>query len=184
MSKQDWSQSLRQLGQKLGKFKYPLLIFLLGLVLVAIPTKKPKQSVPDTVQEPAAQTEKADDGLRDTEEKLEQILSRIEGAGRVQVMLEYASGEKTVYQMDNSQEVSTQADGKQTRTENQTVLASGAQAGDTPVAVQTLKPTYRGALVVSDGAGNAAVRLDLVNAVSSLTGLGADKITVVKMKSE
>lgn len=182
MSKHDWGQSLHQLGQKLGKFKYPLLIFLLGLVLVAIPTQKQK-TAPAPAEEPVAQNVPTDT-LRDTEEKLEQILSRIEGAGRVQVMLEYASGEKTVYQMDNSQEVSTQTDGKQTRTENQTVLASGAQAGDTPVAVQTLKPTYRGALVVSDGAGNAAVRLDLVNAVSSLTGLGADKITVVKMKSE
>ena len=36
--------------------------------------------------------------------------------------------------------------------------------------------------LVAQGAGNAAVRLELVNAVSALLGLGTDKISVVKMK--
>ena len=43
-------------------------------------------------------------------------------------------------------------------------------------------PQFQGALIVSEGADNAAVRWNIVSAVSSLTGLGTDKITVVKMK--
>ena len=37
--------------------------------------------------------------------------------------------------------------------------------------------------MVCDGGGNDAVRLQVVSAVSSLTGLGADRVTVVKRQS-
>ena len=48
--------------------------------------------------------------------------------------------------------------------------------------VQTMEPTFMGAIIAAEGADQASVRLDLVNAVSSLTGLGADRITVIKLK--
>ena len=49
---------------------------------------------------------------------------------------------------------------------------------------KTLYPVYQGAVVVCEGAERAAVRLAIVEAVSSLTGLGSDKISVIKMKSK
>ena len=52
---------------------------------------------------------------------------------------------------------------------------SGAQA---VVPLQTVAPQFRGALVVCPGGGDAQVRLKLIEAVSALTGLGADKISV------
>lgn len=42
--------------------------------------------------------------------------------------------------------------------------------------------SHSGAVVLCDGAGNAAVRLAVTNAVASYTGLGCDKIQVMKMK--
>ena len=41
-------------------------------------------------------------------------------------------------------------------------------------------PVFQGAVVVSQGGDRAEVRLLLTQAVSSLTGLGADKITICK----
>ena len=38
-----------------------------------------------------------------------------------------------------------------------------------------------GAVVVCDGADNAAVRLDILRAIGSYTGFGSDRITVLKM---
>ena len=40
-----------------------------------------------------------------------------------------------------------------------------------------------GTVVVCDGAGNAAVRLDIIHAIGSYTGFGSDKITVLKMSN-
>lgn len=39
----------------------------------------------------------------------------------------------------------------------------------------------KGAVVVCDGAENAAVRLNILRAIGSYTGFGSDRITVLKM---
>ena len=39
-----------------------------------------------------------------------------------------------------------------------------------------------GAVIVCDGANDPSVRLNVTNAVAAYTGLGSDKITVMKMK--
>ena len=39
----------------------------------------------------------------------------------------------------------------------------------------------KGAVVVCDGAENAAVRLDILRAIGAYTGFGSDRITVLKM---
>ena len=62
---------------------------------------------------------------------------------------------------------------------SETVVVSGS-GGDTPVVARNICPTYRGALVVCQGGGSAEVRLAVTQAVSALTGLSSDRITVVK----
>ena len=57
-----------------------------------------------------------------------------------------------------------------------------ASTQKTPVVTKTKKASYAGAVVVCDGADSAVVRLRIVQAVSALTGLGSDKISVIKMK--
>ena len=46
------------------------------------------------------------------------------------------------------------------------------------VPLQTVAPEFRGALVVCPGGGDARVRLQLIEAVAALTGLGSDRISV------
>ncbi len=178
MKKTDMGDALRSLCARIGRYKYPLLALALGLVILALPTRsKTKESTEEPV--PAAAEDAAS-----MEARMETILSEIEGAGKVRVMLEYAAGTKSIYQSDSDQEVRSDGVENETRTSVRTVLASGGNSRDAPVVVQKIYPTFRGALVVSEGADDGNVKLNLVTAVSSLTGLGADKITVIKMKSE
>ena len=60
-----------------------------------------------------------------------------------------------------------------------TVLVDDGSA-EAPVVTRTVYPTYRGALVVCQGGGDAQVRLAVTAGVAALTGLGSDRITVVK----
>ena len=112
----------------------------------------------------------------DDEARLQALLERVEGVGRVEVMLTCAESETLVFQTDTRQ-------GQDTREET-TVFSSGASSQKTPVAVKTVKPPWRGAVVVCDGAERASVRLAVIEAVSALTGLGSDKISVIKMKRQ
>ena len=59
-------------------------------------------------------------------------------------------------------------------------MTVGGAGGEDVVVTQERYPQYRGALVVCDGGGVDAVRLQVIEAVSALTGLGADRIAVVK----
>ena len=156
----------KAIAQKLEKFKYPALILLLGLALILWPSK---QKQPEEAPVP-----KLAESAPGVEEKMEEILSCIDGAGRVRVLLTMRTGDVTVYQTDT---VSSKGQDSESRTET-TVMA-----GDAPVVRQTVFGQYRGALIVCQGADSPSVRLQLVNAVAGLTGLPADRITVIKMKS-
>ena len=166
--------TLKSIGSFLKKLKYPLLILGLGVVLLLWPsrTAQTQDDVPEpmgvSVQEPTMQ------------EQMEEILSCVEGAGKVRVLLTMASGEETVYQTDVTEAVG--ADGSTNRTVS-TVLANQSGSGEAPVVSQIIYGKYQGAVVVCEGAERAAVRLELVNAVAGLTGLPTDRITVIKMKS-
>lgn len=155
----------------LRRYRIPALVLLLGVGLLLLPTGR-KAEQPAAEPEPAARTEAA------LEARLETLLSAVEGAGRVRVLLTLEAGEETRYLSDETREVS----GEETRVSGTTVLPGTGSSSEAPVAVQVLGPVYRGAVVVAEGADRAAVRLSLVNAVSSLTGLGTDHITVIKMK--
>lgn len=175
MKETNWKAGLNQKLQVLGKFKYPLAILLLGLVLLVWPTKETE--APETAAAPAETVLVSGDGPEQLEQRLAALLSNMEGAGRVEVLLQYAAGPRTVYQTDSTQEVTDGSDEKTTAVTIETV-----QSDDGPVVVQTMEPTFLGAIIAAEGADQASVRLDLVNAVSSLTGLGADRITVIKLK--
>jgi len=48
------------------------------------------------------------------------------------------------------------------------------------VVVQTIGPIFQGALLVCPGGDDPGVRLALIQAVSALTGLGSDRISICK----
>lgn len=178
MKERNWESGLGQKLQILGKFKYPLAILLLGVVLVAWPTNTQSEQKSETAESTVtASSAAAGSDLEQLEQRLAALLSDMEGAGRVKVLLQYAAGPRTVYQTDSTQEVVDGEGETETAVTVETVLS-----GSEPVVVQTMEPTFLGAVVAAEGADRASVQLDLVNAVSSLTGLGADRITVIKLK--
>lgn len=158
----------KKLPKLLEKYKYALLIVLLGLCLLAIPGKKAALA-PD-VTEAAAVSDT-------TQAELETILATIQGAGKVRVMLTEAVGRQTIYQTDEDSDI-----GESSRSvRRDTVIVSESARGESALVAQVNPPQYLGALVVCQGADSAAVRLAIVEAVSKVTGLGANRISVLKM---
>lgn len=163
------SERLQRIRSVLNHAKYPLLAAAVGLAILLFPTKPQEAAV--SQPEPQAQ-----EITEPTQSQMAAILSKIDGAGAVEVLLTFSNGGRTEYQTD----LQTSVSGDKTEKRVSTVFRSGSQ-GEALVSSVTA-PEYRGAVVVSRGADNPRVRLDLVKAVSSLTGLSSDKITVLKMK--
>ena len=144
----------------LGKYKFVLLILLLGIVLMLIPQKSNEAETPTVhTQE---QTLLSED--------LEKILSNVKGAGKVQVLLSMKSGEEILYQTDGDSD------------KQNTVIISGNDRVESGLIQQILPPKYQGAIILCQGADKPAVCLAITEAVSKVTGLDSSKISVLKMK--
>lgn len=175
VTKTQLSELQKRLSAGISKFRLPLLICAAGLLLMLLPTgKRSTQEVQTAAQ--AAQTQE----LTPSQEEMEAILSRIDGVGRVDLLLTLRTSGASVYQTDTR----TVTSGSGTTEECQTVFGQTSGSGKEPVVQTTLAPQYQGALVVCDGADRASVRLAVVQAVTSLTGLGSNQIAVVKMKGQ
>ena len=158
----------QRINALLGKYKYPILVALVGLGLMLLPSE----------QEPTEPVEPPRAVERSLEEKLEALLGRIEGAGQVSVLLTEKEGSQTLYQTDSQ----TDSDDSGSRRTDDTVLIEDENRTESGLVRQTLGPVYRGAVVLCQGADDPSVKLAVVEAVRCVTGLGADQISVQKMK--
>ena len=156
------------LTQFLKKYRYVALVLLLGVVLMALP----QGAEVENAQQPPVQTEAA---LQDS---LGNILSKVEGAWKVEVLLTQSSGEEILYQTDDDQTISESSRDMQ----SQTVLVEDSDRQKTGLVRQVNPPSYQGAIVLAQGADSAVVRLSLMEAVMGATGLPSHCITILKMK--
>lgn len=156
----------QRINALLAKYKYPVLILLVGLALMLLPSGKEAEAPP-----PPAETAPAQDDL---ESRLETILAQIEGAGSVRVLLTEDAGREHLYQTDSEVRSDSRTD--------DTVLVEDSSNTATGLIRQTLEPRYRGAVILCQGADSPGVKLAIVEAVRCVTGLGADAISVLKMK--
>jgi stage III sporulation protein AG len=161
------TQIMQKIPATLLKYRYALLILVIGILFMLIPSNhSPKNN--EEIHPAVAPVEVS------AEEKLGNILGKIQGAGRVEVILSYASGAQTRYQEN------TATDGDSLRSE--AVIVNDSSRNQTALITRVDPPVYLGAVVVCQGADSASVRLAIVDAVSKYTGLGADQIAVLKMK--
>ena len=66
-----------------------------------------------------------------------------------------------------------------TETENKKdVVFSESSGNKEPVTQKNIMPTIQGAIITADGAKDANVRTNIINAVGAVTGLSIDKIQV------
>ena len=170
MREQPWTKA----AEAVKKYRLAALVILFGVVLMLLPDGTPKEA---SLQESAAAGETFDRTA--VQEEMEAILSAIDGVGRLRLMLTVDAGTKHELAQSSSSSRSG-ADEWQQKSEPLTV---GAGSGVQEVVVtNSLYPRYVGALVVCEGGGSAGVRLAVTNAVSALTGLTSDRITVLQGK--
>ena len=112
--------------------------------------------------------------LHETEERLEKILSRISGVGQVNVMLTLKAGTS----LELAENSTTRREETEEQSERDVVTLRRGSSNEDVVVTGQSYPEYQGALVVCEGAGSAVVRCAVTEAVSVLTGLGSDKISV------
>lgn len=165
----DWIAIRNRGKDAFGKYKYVLLVLFLGVILMVIPEKgEPMQFTEET------QTQE----LPGIAEQLEQILAQIDGVGRVEVLITEHRGAQSIYKTDED----STSGGDSGSIRSETVIIQNADRSEAPLLERVDPPVYLGAVVVCQGAERPSVRLQVVEAVASVTGIGTDRISVLKMK--
>lgn len=167
----DWIEKKVLITDFLKKYRWAAIVLLIGVILMAVPEEK-------TEEEPSVVSDISESTEVNLQRKLEEILSKLDGAGRVEVLLTVNTGEKTHYQ--TNEDISRTQETMDHRIE--TVLISGTDRSEHGLISQIDPPTYQGAVIICQGGDHASVRLAVVEAVKTATGLTSDRITVLKMK--
>ena len=152
--------------------KYRVLLFaiLAGVLLMMIPDSGAREET--IITETIASAEAS------LEEKLTELLSHLDGAGQVKVLLTEQRGTETLFQQDEN--ISDKQDAQEIRRD--TVIITTADRAQTGLIQRVDPPVYQGAIVLCQGADSPVVKLAVINAVSAVTGLDYTRISVLKMK--
>lgn len=121
--------------------------------------------------------------------KLENILSKINGVGEVNVFINYSeSSEVVAMYNENSKSSSTEETDtsggirKIEETDTQKDIVYQENNGEkTPITQKVVQPKIEGAIITAKGANNANVKTNIIQAVEAATGLATHKIQVFEM---
>lgn len=170
----DKNKFLEYLRTALDKYKYVLITCLVGMALVCFPSFESGEGASK-----AETPENAD--VAALEQKLESILAEVSGVGRVKVVLTAKSSSQAVYAFNENKKISDSESGRSADS-SASLVSVGSSGNQTPVKIRIDEPEYRGAFIVCDGGDSSKVRLEVAQAVSSLTGVSYDNIVISKMK--
>ena len=189
--------SLNELKNKLfknvGKDKLLILIMTgILLVIISLPTKSsnsPSTSTPisTTSNTSSITTTEYEEHL---EQKIESLLVKVQGVGKVKVMVTLkASSEKVLVSEDTYSEktitATDSAGGNSNSVEKATTQAylysENGSGGSQPYVSQEIQPEVEGVMVIAEGGSDITVITNITNAIAALLGVPVHKIQVLKM---
>ena len=178
-------------GKKIKKDQL-LIIFLTGILLmiIAIPTKNHENAGVDENDYEMLQENGGNENLdytRYLEEKLEVILSQMEGVGDVTCMITLLQSAEQIIEKDleitdeNVAEKDSQGGTRTTRqsSRSEATIYNNEENGE-PYVSKKIAPKVDGIIVVAEGGDNAMVVKNITESVQALFGIPSHKIRIVK----
>ena len=170
-------------GQHGKKNKVLIIVIIIAILVLAFgnfggENKNSQKTV--TEKESSLQIE---DYIAENESRLEKILTAVQGAGRVKVMITVSEKSEKVVATDKKsqtkQEVEKENSVRDSVQESTTVIY-GSGTEEKPFVIKEKLPAISGVVVAATGAGDEGVKLELYEAVKALYGLSGHRIKIVK----
>lgn len=204
----DWKEKISELWKKQKFGKDSFLIMILGgllLLIIAWPTDEKRDSQNQVLQSglmsssdgmisstESNQSKELSGYIQAMEERLSRMLESMEGVGKVEVMITYASNYELVplQQVTKSSSETAEADSsggsrviKQQNSSEETVFTMDEQGNQVPYVVTTKEPQIIGIAVSAQGGGNPVIQKNITEVIQSLFRIEANRIIVTRMKS-
>ena len=124
------------------------------------------------------------------EERLEEILRKVEGIGDVEVMITLQGSKELVILKDQpfTEERINESDGEGGKRisynhsyEENTIMVENEDGSKTPYVLKEIEPQVEGIVVIASGGNNAPIINQIIEAAQVLFGVPAHKVKVMKM---
>ena len=176
-----------------------LLVFIVILIITIIAinyiwngNEEPKSSniVPEADGRNDVVQVSSENASDENEKKLADILSNIEGVGKVKVLLTYSqtSTYVPIYNENTKESNTTETDSsggsrtiEETDSQKEVIYKEDGSGSKEPVTQSIISPKIEGAIITAQGADDVNVKTNIIQAVEAATGLATHKIQVFKM---
>lgn len=172
--------SIKQLSEKLNLDKKSILVIIIGIVGVLLLVLS--ELIPSVTESEEAKSENEAFAVsyseyeKDVEDRLESIISEIDGAGSVRVMVTLDCSVESVYAQ--TEKSSTEESGSY---ENEYVIIKNND-GENGILLKTTQPQIRGVAVVCTGGNSQVVRQNVTNTITAVLGVSAARVSISAMK--
>ena len=163
-----------------------LLITVIAINAILSDDKEEEETVVNTIENNNVNFQASN---TDLETRIEDILSKINGVGKVEVLINYSETEQVVAMYnENKKETATEeqdeSGGTRVIKENDVqkdVIYQEKDGEKIPITQKTIMPKIEGTIITAEGAGSTEVQEKIINAVEAATGLASHKIQVFEM---
>lgn len=168
---------IKKIVQKIAKTKHiqVCIAILIGIVICGVCfggiKNKKSDNTTEIVTEDCATAEEYATFL---ENKLCNVLSKVSGAGQVNVVITLESGFSFDYATNTETKTTTSGDNETTITTETVILVSNQ-----PVISKQNYPTIKGVVVVADGANDINVKLNIISAIETILQVDRQNITIL-----
>lgn len=162
------------------KMQYLAIVIIIAVILTIYFSTLTGPKEEDAQNGAGVSTVAAPNG--DLEQKLKTTLEKVEGAGRVEVIINYDSSAELVPAVSEDLDTSaTKGDGKTTETESRRTNIAKSSGSSDALILKERQPDVRGVIVVAEGADDISLKVRLLNAVTTLLDVAPNKVEILKM---
>lgn len=155
--------------------KYLVIIFAtIGIIIIAFSYIMPKaeREVKETFSE--------SEYVSDLENRVSKIVSKIEGAGECDVMININSTIESVYVKENKKSYDNDETKSRGETEDSVLTMTDENGNQSAVVTKQIMPQISGVTVVCDGGNSVYVQKSVIEAVSTLLDISSNKVCVIE----
>lgn len=157
------------------KIKIIVAMGLIAIILIAFSSMfQSKDSKSDIVENDSFDYSSYSE---ETEKKLTNIISSIDGVGECEVMITFEYTGENIYAKDSE----AKSDDTSQSNSDQYVLYD-SQNGEKALLIKEKYPTVQGVSIVCTGGDNTQVREAIINTVTSLFDISTNRVSVSKIK--
>ena len=171
-----FKEKLSKLFEKIKlnkKLQILLIAFVLLVIVVIYLTYSENRSQSQNNSSIVSKNLSTEEYVSSLEKKLEDVLSNIDGAGRVSVAITVSSGFAFEYAYEETNKESLSGNSSTT---------SLILVDNEPVVVSEVFPKIAGVLVIAEGGGKIGVKLGILESIQTLLEVTNDNITILEGK--